>query len=341
MSITSISLETFRFLNIRVQDILNRVNVALLGPLNSKEAYLNSVTSGIFTAERFYIFFNGFNYEYDPSNDVGEYFYVVLTNKLYQVDESHNLIEIDITPAGVTGATGPIGPTGATSGVLGPTGPTGAIGQTGPTGPIGDTGATGLQGDTGVIGPTGALGMTGATGLQGNTGPTGALGATGVTGPTGALGMTGATGLQGATGPTGSLGATGVTGSTGPTGPTGSHQAFMFYNSGGNLTNNNYLQYGAQNGTEGTAQILSTRSITVRNLFVSLALPPGVGTSRTFTVRVNGSNTTLAVTISNTSTTGSNTSDIISISAFDLVSILHSVSGAPAASRGFATIEFV
>jgi hypothetical protein len=165
MSITSISLETFRFLNVRVQDILNRVNVALLGPINSKEAYLNSVTSGIFTADRFYIFFNNINYEYDPINDVGEYFYVVNTNKLYQVDESHTLIEVDVVPSiGVTGPTGPMGATGATSGMTGGTGPTGAIGATGPTGP------TGALGATGVTGPTGSNGATGPTGAQGPTG---------------------------------------------------------------------------------------------------------------------------------------------------------------------------
>jgi len=100
-------------------------------------------------------------------------------------------------PIGATGAVGPIGPTGAAgaTGAAGPVGPAGATGAAGPagaTGPQGPIGLTGPQGPTGLTGPQGPIGNTGP---QGSTGLTGAQGPTGLTGPQGPTGATGAPGV--------------------------------------------------------------------------------------------------------------------------------------------------
>jgi len=196
-------------------------------------------------------------------------------------------------PTGPTGPLGPTGPTGAASTVPGPTGPTGAAGATGATGP---TGAAST-----VPGPTGP---TGATGAAGPTGPTG---------PTGAASM-----VPGPTGPTG------ATGATGPTGPAGT--------GGVNFTARNALNSGGTfggvsgliitNSTESTVVMPSPQTCTAQNLRVNMA---GTTVSRTFTLRINGSNTSLSCSITTGSPTCSNTGSLVSVTVGDLLS--YSISG--------------
>ncbi len=107
-----------------------------------------------------------------------------------------------------------------------------------------------------------------------------------------------------------------------------------------NITTNGYSQLQttakpAGNGWDAT----ELRSINVvssagdfKNLRFRLVNAPGVGNSRTFTLRINGVDTDLTLTISNTDTQGSNTSDIVSVSAGDYVSIGTTSSGSPASS---------
>ena len=80
---------------------------------------------------------------------------------------------------------------------------------------------------------------------------------------------------------------------------------------------------------------------TLSNLYVSVVTAPGAGTSVIYTVYKNGSSTALAVTISETSTSGSNLSDSISLSAGDWISIRVTVTGSPvlAVSRFSATFN--
>jgi hypothetical protein len=107
----------------------------------------------------------------------------------------------------------------------------------------------------------------------------------------------------------------------------------LYYNSGGNLTNGgSYLLYGDQDSVESATQILINRSGTLRDLYVMLGSAPGGITTRTFTVNLNGVATTLVVTITGASTTGSNTVDTVAVVVNDLLSIFQDRTGGTTAS---------
>lgn len=71
---------------------------------------------------------------------------------------------------------------------------------------------------------------------------------------------------------------------------------------------------------------------TLKKFYVEISVAPGDGNSRTFTIRKNGVNTDLAVTISGGATTGNNTADTVDIVAGDKVNIVSTVSGSPVES---------
>jgi hypothetical protein len=79
---------------------------------------------------------------------------------------------------------------------------------------------------------------------------------------------------------------------------------------------------------------------TYRNLAMLLDAAPGTGTSRTFTIYKNTSATALAVTISDSSTTGVNTSDEVAFAVGDLISLRNAVTGLPAAANWKSSLEF-
>jgi len=67
---------------------------------------------------------------------------------------------------------------------------------------------------------------------------------------------------------------------------------------------------------------------------------PGTGTSHTFTVRVAGASTALAVVVSNTATTGSDTAHQASIASGQTLSLQHAPSGTPTSSlAAFSAIQ--
>lgn len=103
-------------------------------------------------------------------------------------------------------------------------------------GEVGATGATGPTGPEGPMGPMGLRGPVGETGATGATGPAG--GPTGATGATGPIGLTGETGATGATGPIGL---------TGATGPSGTSVNFVFLQTPGSITNNDWVGMGGTN----------------------------------------------------------------------------------------------
>lgn len=65
---------------------------------------------------------------------------------------------------------------------------------------------------------------------------------------------------------------------------------------------------------------------------VKLTVAPGAGTSRTFVIRINGVDTALTVTVSNTDTTGY-VASTVAVSAGDKLTIKSTMSGTPAAAR--------
>lgn len=99
------------------------------------------------------------------------------------------------------------------------------------------------------------------------------------------------------------------------------------FNSGSNLSNKTYQLNGKQDIIEKHSQSLILENGVIENLSVKLTSAPGVGNSRTFTVRVNGVDTALSVVISDNNTTGSNKTSILNVNEFDLISLLHTSTG--------------
>ena len=238
-----------------------------------------------------------------------------------------------------TGATGPTGIAGLATN-------TGATGPTGIAGLATNTGATGRDGsatNTGATGPTGRDGSATNTGATGRTGPTGVAGLatnTGATGPTGVAGLatnTGATGPTGRDGSATNTGATGRTGPTGYTGPTGQSfvQKSIIGGSGINTKNNATNYFGLFNNTAGTTEtdfqyiMPGAGSITNFYAFINKTAtatfePTG---SRTYTLRKNGTNTTITVTFNNNTTQVANDTSVVSFVEGDKLSFSSTFSG--------------
>lgn len=71
----------------------------------------------------------------------------------------------------------------------------------------------------------------------------------------------------------------------------------------------------------------------VTGMYVLLSAAPGVGQSRTITLRKDGNPTAITVTISGAAISGSHTGELIEPADFDLLSLIHADSGAPASAQ--------
>jgi hypothetical protein len=120
---------------------------------------------------------------------------------------------------------------------------------------------------------------------------------------------------------------------------------FVYWNSGGNLSGNNFLLYGNQDSAENHTQILITKVSTAQNLIVHLTTAPTIGNKdRTFTIRLNGVDTALTVTIADGATDGTDAVNTVALVAGDLISIKHTITGAggaPTASVGMASVQII
>lgn len=118
---------------------------------------------------------------------------------------------------------------------------------------------------------------------------------------------------------------------------------YYMCNTTGNLTANNFYGIGTDTGsaTESARQFLipAQGNLVIKNLQFKVTTAPGTGNSWTATVRKNGVNTALTTTISGNATSSSNTSNIVSISGGDLLSVIVTSSGTPAGS-GVSYISF-
>lgn len=147
-------------------------------------------------------------------------------------------------------------------------------------------------------------------------------------------------------GPQGPQGPDGLTGAQGPQGPTGPalDTSTITYSSNTTVAGTvatTYLQTTGVNTTEINAQrILSAASggeLLTLNVFLSVA--PGVGTSRIFTIRINGVNTVAVITIAGTATTGQWIGGI-PYATFDRISIQCTRTGTPATTIVMASLRF-
>jgi len=143
-------------------------------------------------------------------------------------------------------------------------------------------------------------------------------------------------GTDGATGPTG------PTGPEGPVGPTGSSAInSLYYNSGGNLNDKNYLRFGSQTTIETLGMVTINEPSTLQNLRVKLSNAPIDTAQRIFTVRVNGADTDLVVAITGSLLTGENVSDTVNVAIGNDVSIIHETDGEPIAASARVTLGIV
>lgn len=135
------------------------------------------------------------------------------------------------------------------------------------------------------------------------------------------------------------------------------NSSLIYWNSGVNLSNSigtyNFLKYGGMTSslaTENSTSIVVTSPITVSNLTVKLMnnnndnntkdVSPGSQKSRTFVVRKNGVPTSLTVTISESSTSGSNDNVQINFNKYDTISLAHyTTTGATNNAIGVVSVE--
>lgn len=93
------------------------------------------------------------------------------------------------------------------------------------------------------------------------------------------------------------------------------------------------------NATEANSKQPMPDSGTLSNFFVNRPIAPGVGTSVTYTVRKNGVNTGITLTISDTATTGSDTTHSDTYVAGDLYDVTIVPTGTVATSTAAYSIE--
>lgn len=154
----------------------------------------------------------------------------------------------------------------------------------------------------------------------------------GPVGPTGQKGSDGVNGINGVTGP---QGIPGIAVNTGATGPKGQNDTMITFNSGGNYVNNAYQFFGSQNLIESEAQILINKPSVISNLYVSNS---GYDSNTlTITVRVNGQDTALNVTMSGLQPIASNTINKINVNSGDKVSVSFNARFAPIIYGGAIT----
>jgi len=123
--------------------------------------------------------------------------------------------------------------------------------------------------------------------------------------------------------------------------PTTPGESFFGYGSGAVPANNanNFDQVLAGgNSTWGgsgaeSSRILVPGPVTLKKVYVKIGTAPGVGTSRTITVRKTSASTALAVTMADASTSGNTAADVTYVQG-DTIAYLSSVSGVPAALTG-------
>lgn len=116
----------------------------------------------------------------------------------------------------------------------------------------------------------------------------------------------------------------------------------IYFCSGTNLSNAFYIGQSNTSATAANCKILMANNATLISMYVKLSSAPTSTNSRTFQVQVNGANlTNFIVTISGTNTQGSVTPTSYSLSQFNDITIVHTVSGTPVASVGYITLNYI
>ena len=104
----------------------------------------------------------------------------------------------------------------------------------------------------------------------------------------------------------------------------------------GSLSNGVFLPLMAvsdASATESSEQDIAPDAFTLTYLELHINAAPTPGNSRTFTVRINGADTAVVITIADGATSGSWTGSL-AVAAHDLLSVRHNLTGTPAACCG-------
>jgi hypothetical protein len=107
--------------------------------------------------------------------------------------------------------------------------------------------------------------------------------------------------------------------------------------SDGNVIGNGYIVNAAD---EFSAAFTVLRDTTLGPLYVRLSSTPGLGNSRTFTIRQNGVDTSLLVTLTGTDVEGTDTSTL-AVSAGDQISLMTNTVGTPLPTTCMSTLQYV
>jgi hypothetical protein len=101
-----------------------------------------------------------------------------------------------------------------------------------------------------------------------------------------------------------------------------------------------YIMFGGTNN--GTSESLRAVPVPftglIKNLRVNMNLAPGAGKNWTFTLRVNGADTAITVTIANAATNGTDLTHVVSVTKGDLLSWKCVPTTTPAAARAVLTV---
>ena len=117
---------------------------------------------------------------------------------------------------------------------------------------------------------------------------------------------------------------------------------FIYWNSGSTLLDSppeHFLLYGNQTITENMSQIVITKASILSNLTVVLTAAPGLGNTRIFTIRQNGADTTLSVTLTGAASMGVDSINTVAVSQFDLISA--SSTGTGNTAVGIVSVQVV
>jgi len=171
-----------------------------------------------------------------------------------------------------------------------------------------------------IYAPLASVGAAGATGVAGATGASNAAGATGATGPMGA------TGAAGPVGATGAAGAVGATGATGASGVLGSVFAGPFWWSTDTYTGSTSARYFAPGGGDVSSaadygKVHVPAAITLTAIRVKFYGTPASTANLTFTMRKNGVDTAITITINAGATSGTATGFSVSCAEGDRLTI--------------------
>lgn len=107
-----------------------------------------------------------------------------------------------------------------------------------------------------------------------------------------------------------------------------------------NVIKNGFMKYNSMNTNEDQCQYLISSNCSITNLRISLSSPPGAGNTFTFTYRINGVDTALTASISNSSTLGNSGGTVINVNQDDLWSIqLTTNTSGPYLSQAYVTFD--